>query len=109
MSAAAQFDLIRFEVIKSALLEAAEEMALTLRRSAYSTNIKTRADFSCAIFDHRLHVVSVPFQSLEELALGYVPKSHRLVKTRRHQHFAVRGEANAAKSLGVAPTTPGPR
>ena len=28
-------------------------MAATLRRSAYSTNIKTRADFSCAFFDAR--------------------------------------------------------
>ena len=28
-------------------------MVLTLRRSAYSTNIKTRADFSCAFFDAR--------------------------------------------------------
>ena len=61
MSAAPRFDLIRFEVIKSGLLEAAEEMAVTLRRSAYSTNIKTRADFSCAVFDHRLQVVAQAF------------------------------------------------
>ncbi len=61
MNAGPKNDPIRFEVIKSALLEAAEEMAVALRRSAYSTNIKTRADFSCAVFDHRLQVVAQAF------------------------------------------------
>jgi N-methylhydantoinase B len=61
MNAPAQIDPIRFEVIKSGLLEAGEEMAVTLRRSAYSTNIKTRADFSCAVFDFRLQVVAQAF------------------------------------------------
>lgn len=51
-------DPIRFEVIRNALVEAAEEMAAALRRSAYSTNIKTRADFSCAIFDRKLRPVA---------------------------------------------------
>src|SRR5207302_406897 len=54
-------DPIKFEVIRNALLEATEEMAITLRRSAYSTNIKTRADFSCAFFDHRLRAVAQAF------------------------------------------------
>ena len=45
-----QTDPIQFEVIRNALLEATEEMAIALRRSAYSTNIKTRADFSLRLF-----------------------------------------------------------
>src|SRR5437870_12226813 len=36
-------------------------MALSLRRSAYSTNIKTRADFSCAFFDRDLDLVAPAF------------------------------------------------
>lgn len=56
-----QPDPVLFEVIRNALLEAAEEMAITLRRSAYSTNIKTRADFSCAVFDEELRVVAQAF------------------------------------------------
>jgi N-methylhydantoinase B len=56
-----QLDPILFEVIRNTLLEAAEEMAVTLRRSAYSTNIKTRADFSCAVFDRSLRVVAQAF------------------------------------------------
>jgi N-methylhydantoinase B len=54
-------DPIRFEVIRNALVEATEEMAVTLRRSAYSTNIKTRADFSCAFFDRDLRAVAQAF------------------------------------------------
>ena len=52
---------IQFEVIRNALLEATEEMAIALRRSAYSTNIKTRADFSCAFFDRDLRPVAQAF------------------------------------------------
>ncbi len=55
------FDPIRFEVIRNALLEATEEMTIALRRSAYSTNIKTRADFSCAFFDCQLQPVAQAF------------------------------------------------
>jgi N-methylhydantoinase B len=55
------FDPIKFEVIRNALLEATEEMAIALRRSAYSTNIKTRADFSCALFDRRMQPVAQAF------------------------------------------------
>ncbi|HCQ01604.1 MAG TPA: 5-oxoprolinase, partial [Candidatus Latescibacteria bacterium] len=44
-----------------ALVEATEEMTVALRRSAYSTNIKTRADFSCAYFDHQLRPVAQAF------------------------------------------------
>jgi N-methylhydantoinase B len=54
----AGIDPIKFEVIRNALVEIAEEMAAALRRSAYSTNIKTRADFSCAIFDRELRPVA---------------------------------------------------
>ena len=36
-------------------------MAAALRHSAYSTNIKTRADFSCAFFDRQLQTVAQAF------------------------------------------------
>ena len=47
-------DPITFEVVRNALVAATDEMVLALKRSAYSTNIKTRSDFSCAFFDARL-------------------------------------------------------
>ncbi len=55
------YDPIKFEVIRNTLVEVTEEMAIALRRSAYSTNIKTRADFSCAFFDRHLRAVAQAF------------------------------------------------
>ena len=52
---------ITFEVIRNALVNVTEEMALTVRRAAYSTNIKTRADFSCAFFDDQLRCIAQSF------------------------------------------------
>ena len=60
-AAAPALDPSRFEVIRNALLAATDEMAATLRRSAYSTNIKTRADFSCSFFDTQLRVIAQAF------------------------------------------------
>jgi N-methylhydantoinase B len=54
-------DPITFEVIRNALVAATDEMVLALRRSAYSTNIKTRSDFSCAFFDADLRCVAQGF------------------------------------------------
>src|SRR5438132_4566352 len=75
----AMLDPITFEVIRSALLSATEEMALSLRRSAYSTNIKTRSDFSCAFFDAELRVAAQAFTQPVHLGLfvELVPKAVR--------------------------------
>jgi N-methylhydantoinase B len=59
--AAVTSDAIMFEVIRNALVAATDEMVLALRRSAYSTNIKTRSDFSCAFFDAELRSVAQGF------------------------------------------------
>lgn len=61
MEASVQLDPITFEVVRNALVAATDEMALALRRSAYSTNIKTRSDFSCALFDRDLRVAAQAF------------------------------------------------
>src|SRR5712692_436669 len=54
-------DPVRFEVLRNALLAITEEMGATLRRAAYSTNIKTRGDFSCAFFDRELRTIAQAF------------------------------------------------
>jgi N-methylhydantoinase B len=54
-------DPVRFEVMRHALLAITEEMGATLRRAAYSTNIKTRGDFSCAFFDRQLRTIAQAF------------------------------------------------
>jgi N-methylhydantoinase B len=58
---APDIDPVRFEVIRNALLAITEEMGATLRRAAYSTNIKTRGDFSCAFFDKELRTIAQAF------------------------------------------------
>jgi len=75
-----RIDPIAFEVIRNALLEATEEMAIALRRSAYSTNIKTRADFSCVLFDSQLRVVAQSFSQPTHLGslAEMVPRAIKL-------------------------------
>ncbi|HEX6079327.1 MAG TPA: hydantoinase B/oxoprolinase family protein [Methylomirabilota bacterium] len=58
---ASDIDPVRFEVIRNALLAITEERGATLRRAAYSTNIKTRGDFSCAFFDRDLRTIAQAF------------------------------------------------
>ena len=51
MSSNPELDPVRVEVFRNALTATADEMGVALRRAAYSTNIKTRLDYSCALFD----------------------------------------------------------
>jgi N-methylhydantoinase B len=52
---------ILFEVIRNALSEATEEMSACLQRTAYSTNIKTRLDYSSAFLDAQCRMVAQAF------------------------------------------------
>ncbi|HET8606654.1 MAG TPA: hydantoinase B/oxoprolinase family protein, partial [Gaiellaceae bacterium] len=72
-------DPIAFEVIRNALVAATDEMVLALRRSAYSTNIKTRSDFSCALFDADLCAVAQGFNQPVHLGsmIEQVPRAVR--------------------------------
>jgi N-methylhydantoinase B len=49
---------ILLQVFKNRFASIAEEMGVTLNRTAFSPNIKERRDFSCAIFDHRGDMVA---------------------------------------------------
>ena len=73
----AAVDPISFEVIRNALVAATDEMVLALKRSAYSTNIKTRSDFSCAFFDAELRPVAQGFAQPVHLGsmVEQVPKA----------------------------------
>jgi len=51
-------DPVTIEVVKGALIYAAEEMGIALKKSAYSPNIKERMDHSCAIFDTEKRTVA---------------------------------------------------
>src|SRR5881396_1353461 len=77
-------DPVNLEVFKSLYSSVAEEMGVSLRRSAFSPNIKERRDYSCAVFnregtliaqgDHMpVHLGSMPMSvraALDMLELG---------------------------------------
>jgi len=51
-------DAVRLEVFHHLFAAAAEEMGVSLMRSAFSPNIKERRDFSCALFDAQGHMIA---------------------------------------------------
>ncbi|HLQ76864.1 MAG TPA: hydantoinase B/oxoprolinase family protein [Terriglobia bacterium] len=51
-------DPVRLEIFKSLFHSIAEEMGATLKRTAFSPNIKERRDYSCAVFDRDGEMVS---------------------------------------------------
>ena len=51
-------DAVSLEVFKNLFISVAEEMGVTLTRTAYSPNIKERRDLSCALFDHEGRMVA---------------------------------------------------
>jgi len=48
-----KIDPVQLEIFKNLFHAIAEEMGATLKRTAFSPNIKERRDYSCAIFDSR--------------------------------------------------------
>src|SRR6266545_7292101 len=74
-----QLDPITFEVVRNGLVAITEEMAVALRRSAYSTNIKTRADFSCSLFDQHMRPIAQGFAQPNHLGsmVELVPRALR--------------------------------
>jgi len=49
---------VQLEIFKSLFHSIAEEMGATLKRTAFSPNIKERRDYSCAVFDRDGNMVS---------------------------------------------------
>jgi N-methylhydantoinase B len=50
-SASMKIDPVKLEIFKSLYSSVAEEMGVSLKRSAFSPNIKERRDYSCAVFN----------------------------------------------------------
>ena len=64
----AGIDPVRLEVIKNGLLAMTEEQGVALYRAAYSTNIKTRRDYSCSFLDRNLRGVAQALAQPSHLA-----------------------------------------
>src|SRR5437588_10084135 len=52
-------DPVELEIFKNIFHSIAEEMGASLRRTAFSPNIKERRDYSCAVFDGRGDVLAM--------------------------------------------------
>ena len=66
-------DPILFEVIRNALVEVTEEMSVSLQRTAFSTNVKTRLDYSSAFVDADGRMVAQAFcQPAHLITIGRV-------------------------------------
>jgi N-methylhydantoinase B len=59
---------VRLEVLKNALLAMTEEQGVALYRAAYSTNIKTRRDYSCSFLDRDMRGVAQALAQPSHLA-----------------------------------------
>jgi N-methylhydantoinase B len=55
---ARRFDPTTLEIYRALYTSVAEEMGLSLRRTAFSPNIKERRDYSCAVFDSQGRVIA---------------------------------------------------
>ncbi|HEV7374918.1 MAG TPA: hydantoinase B/oxoprolinase family protein [Pyrinomonadaceae bacterium] len=53
-----RFDPTTLEIYRALYTSVAEEMGLSLRRTAFSPNIKERRDYSCAVFDAEGRVIA---------------------------------------------------
>src|SRR5262245_9145109 len=51
-------DSIKLEIYRSLYSSVAEEMGVSLRRTAFSPNIKERRDYSCAVFDRHGRLIA---------------------------------------------------
>ena len=76
-----QADPVMLEVFNNLFMSVAEQMGVTLRKTAYSANIKERLDFSCAVFDADANLVAnAPHVPVH---LGSMGESVRAIAERR--------------------------
>jgi 5-oxoprolinase (ATP-hydrolysing) len=64
-------DPVQLEIFNNLFASIAEQMGITLQRTSFSTNVKERLDFSCAVFDSRGQlVVNAPHIPVHLGAMG---------------------------------------
>jgi 5-oxoprolinase (ATP-hydrolysing) len=90
--AAADLDPVRLEIFNALFMSAAEQMGVTLEKTASSVNIKERLDFSCAVFDADGNLVAnAPHMPVH---LGSMGESVQTV-LRKHAGKMQNGDAHA--------------
>src|SRR5689334_13661979 len=77
-------DSIKLEIYRSLYTSVAEEMGVSLRRTAFSPNIKERRDYSCAVFDRRGRIIAQGDHM--PVHLGSMPMSVQAAIENRQTH-----------------------
>lgn len=77
-----RIDSITLEIFKSLYSSVAEEMGASLRRTAFSPNIKERRDYSCAVFNRHGQIIAQGDHM--PVHLGSMPMSVRAAIERCH-------------------------
>ena len=68
-------DPVQLEIFNNLFASIAEQMGITLQRTSFSTNVKERLDFSCAVFDAQGNlVVNAPHIPVHLGAMGETVK-----------------------------------
>ncbi|MCY2968078.1 MAG: hydantoinase B/oxoprolinase family protein, partial [Planctomycetota bacterium] len=68
-------DPVQLEIFNNLFASTAEQMGITLQRTSFSTNVKERLDFSCAVFDAQGNlVVNAPHIPVHLGAMGETVK-----------------------------------
>ena len=100
-----KIDPVTTEVIGRHVLAAAEEMGVTLMRTAFSPNIKERNDFSTAIFNARGEVVAQAEHVPKKPKVKPVSKDGQAERTGKFSKAAsaevMQAAEDEAKSRGV--------
>jgi len=73
-------DPVELEIFRELFHSIAEEMGASLRRSAFSPNIRERRDYSCAVFDNKAQVIAMGDHM--PVHLGSMPRSVQAAITR---------------------------
>jgi 5-oxoprolinase (ATP-hydrolysing) len=69
-------ETLQVSILANRFMSIAEQMGKTLEKTAISTNIKERRDFSCAIFDEEANLVAnAPHQPVHLGSMGYAVKA----------------------------------
>jgi N-methylhydantoinase B len=64
MAAAEQFDAVTLEILWSRLIAVADEAAVTILRTAFSTVIRESHDYTCVVLSREGDLIAQPYQSI---------------------------------------------
>lgn len=75
-----EFDLVRLEMLWSRLQSIADEMAIILTRTAFSTSVRDAHDYGCSVFDPRGQMLSIGQDATPGLSVSAIVTVQNMLK-----------------------------